>query len=77
MGVPSEVVNVIDAMHLTDSESYQRTFEPDQAGRLQPGYYLVLWKDEIEVSRFDAQADYVGPFPTRRVAEDVLAFFCR
>lgn len=77
MGVASEVVNVIDATHLTDSESYQRTFEPDQAGRLQPGYYLVLWKDEIDVSRFDAHADYLGPFSSRRRAEDVFSFFYR
>jgi len=73
MDCPYEIVHVINATHLIDSESYQRAFEPDQAGRLQPGFYVVLWRAPGVPVRFDGSANYVGPFPTRHLAESAHA----
>lgn len=66
-----EIVHVINARHLIDSESYQRAFESEQIGRLSSGFYIVRWEAKATSRRYDAQADYVGPFPNRRIAEDV------
>lgn len=66
-----EVVHVINARHLIDSESYQRSFEPDQIGRLASGFYVVRWAARVTSRCYDTQADYVGPFASRHSAEDV------
>ncbi|HWY73236.1 MAG TPA: hypothetical protein VNW98_06310 [Burkholderiaceae bacterium] len=73
MDCPYEIVHVIDARHLIDSESYQRAFEPGQVGLLARGFYIVLWPRESTALRYDARADYLGPFPTRRAAEEAHA----
>lgn len=73
MDVPYEIVHVINATHLIDSESYQRAFEAGQAGRLQPGFYIVLWRGGTGASRYDGCAEYLGPFATRRMAEETHA----
>ena len=69
MDLPYEIVHVINARHLIDSESYQRALEAEQIGRLQPGFYVVLWPVQAAGSHYDASAEYVGPFPTRHAAE--------
>ena len=73
MDAPYEIVHVINATHLIDSESYQRAFDGAQVGRLKPGFYVVLWPDEATSSRYDHRADYIGPFATRRQAEEAQA----
>jgi hypothetical protein len=73
MDVPYEIVHVINATQLIDSESYQRTFEAGQAGRLQPGFYIVRWCAGTGASRYDGCAEYVGPFTTRHMAEEMHA----
>jgi hypothetical protein len=65
-----EIVHVINATHLIDSESYQRAFEVAQAGRLQPGFYVVIWCGQPAALRYDGRADYVGPFASRHQAEE-------
>jgi len=72
MDLPYEIVHVIDATYLIDSESYQRAFEPEVIGRLAPGFYVVLWPHGT-ASRYDAGADYLGPYGTRQTAEDAHA----
>jgi hypothetical protein len=62
---------VINARHLIDSESYQREFESEQIGRLPAGFYVVRWAEKATDRRYDARAHYVGPFPNRRMAEDL------
>jgi hypothetical protein len=68
-----EIVHVINATHLIDSESYQRAFEPEQMGRLTPGFYVVSWPCGSAGLRYDARADYAGPYPSRRTAEEAHA----
>jgi hypothetical protein len=74
MDLPYEIVHVINARHVIDSESYQRALEAEQIGRLQPGcFYVVLWRSQTACSHFDASADYIGPFATRHAAEQAHA----
>jgi hypothetical protein len=62
-----EVVFVIDAEHLVDSESYQRRY---QTGRpLVPGCYVVHWSGPPYAPRYDEAAEFLGPYASRRVAE--------
>jgi len=65
-----EIVHVINARYLIDSGSYQRAFEPAQVGRFSPGFYIVLWSSSAANSRYGNGAHYIGPFPTRRRAEE-------
>ena len=73
MDRPYEIVHVINARHLIDSESYQRALEAGQIGRLQPGFYVVLWPFQTVGSHYDTSAEYIGPFPTRHAAEQAHA----
>ena len=73
MDAAYEIVHVINARYLIDSESYQRAFEGAQVGRLQPGFYVVFWPGGAASSRYDHRADYIGPFATRRQAEEAQA----
>lgn len=71
MDLPYEIVHVINAKQLIDSESYQHAIEAEQIGRLEAGYYVVLWTSPQAISHYDARAAYIGPFPTRHLAEQV------
>jgi hypothetical protein len=67
-GVDYEVVRVIDGDSLVDSESYQRRYRHSSAQPLEPGFYVVLWPDPNSRPRYDARAEFVGPFES-----DILA----
>jgi hypothetical protein len=69
MKVQFEIVHVITASQVIDSESYQRTLGTMHVGRLRPGFYVVYWPLPTAVLRYDASADFVGPFKTRYNAE--------
>jgi hypothetical protein len=69
MELPLEIVHVITATQLIDSESYQRTLGTNHVGRLVPGFYVVHWPGTAAVLRYDESADFIGPFETRRSAE--------
>jgi len=71
MDLPYEIVHVINAKQLIDSESYQHAIEAEQIGRLEAGFYVVLWPSLQAISHYDARAAYIGPFPTRHLAEHV------
>jgi hypothetical protein len=62
-----EVVFVIDAEHLVDSESYQRRYRTERA--LVPGCYVVHWAGSTNAPRYDEGAEFVGPYASRSVAE--------
>ena len=62
-----EVVFVIDAEHLVDSESYQRRYRTDRP--LVPGCYVVHWPGPPHARRYDEAAEFRGPYASRRVAE--------
>ena len=65
-----EIVHVITATQLIDSESYQRTL--GVVHRLRPGFYVVRWSSTATMSRYDESADFTGPFETRHSAELAL-----
>ena len=69
MELPFEIVHVITATQLIDSESYQRSLGTIHVGRLRPGFYVVHWPSTASVLRYDESADFIGPFETRRSAE--------
>jgi hypothetical protein len=68
----SEVVFVIDAEHLIDSESYQRSYYC--ARGLVPGCYIVLWHHPEEPPRYDDSAEFRGPYASRRIAERAVLY---
>jgi len=51
-----EIVHVITATQLIDSESYQRTL--GGVHRLRPGFYVVRWSSTATMSRYDDNADF-------------------
>ena len=67
-----EIVHVITATQLIDSESYQRTLGPTHINCLRPGFYLVRWSSITAMSRYDEDAHFFGPFETRQSAELAL-----
>jgi hypothetical protein len=69
MELAFEIVHVITATQLIDSESYQRSLGAMHAGRLRPGFYVVSWASTGAALRYDDSADFIGPFETRRSAE--------
>jgi hypothetical protein len=69
MELPFEIVHVITATQLIDSESYQRSLGTIHVGRLQPGFYVVHWPSAAAALRYDESADFIGPFESRRSAE--------
>jgi hypothetical protein len=69
MEVSFEIVHVITATQLIDSESYQRTIETKHVRCLRPGFYVVRWPVSAAVLRYDESADFIGPFETRHSAE--------
>ena len=62
-----EVVFVIDAERLIDSESYQRRYRCTRP--LVPGCYVVQWNRPQERPRYDESAEFRGPYASRRMAE--------
>jgi len=67
--VSFEIVHVITATQLIDSESYQRNLGTTHVNRLQPGFYVVLWASGDSGPRYDGSAEFVGPFESRVSAE--------
>lgn len=67
-----EIVHVITETQLIDSESCQHTLGTTHVNRLSPGSYVVQWPSAAVMSRYDDNADFIGPFETRHGAE--LAF---
>jgi hypothetical protein len=54
MELPFEIVHVITASQLIDSESYERTLETMHIGRLRLGFYVVHWPStaaELDTTR--------------------------
>ena len=64
-----EIVSVIQNYWLFDAESYQRRYCTKHGQPLAPGYYVVNWPDHIRVRRFNEQAAFHGPFPSRQAAQ--------
>jgi hypothetical protein len=77
MGIHYQIVNVLDAVHLIDCESYQRRYRTRDAQPLAPGHYVVLWEETAEQRHFDEQATYVGPYKSSWHAKAALVNFLR
>ena len=68
-----EVVRVIDARSLVDSESYQRTYRRRGGKPLAPGFYVVLWPDpDVRPHYEDAHTEFVGPFDSGAMARAAM-----
>ncbi len=65
----TEVVYVIDAEHLVDSESYQRNYRSEQP--LKPGCYVAHWTHPADPPRYDEAVEFSGPYASRRIAERI------
>jgi hypothetical protein len=70
-----EIVRVIDAAKLFDSESYERCYRTRGGRALLPGHYVVLWEEAVEWPAFDEKATYVGPYQTALLADIMLHDF--
>lgn len=70
-----EIVSVFQETALIDAESYQRNYQTGNGRPLPIGYYVVSWPEHIKVRRFDQQAVFHGPFPSRLDAKLALEEF--
>jgi hypothetical protein len=68
----AEIVRVIDDARLIDPESYERSYETGHGTTLAPGYYVVVWPDDVDCPRYDAQATFMGPIVDAAEARRVL-----
>lgn len=68
----AEIVHVIDGTRLIDAESYERSLDIERRSPLVPGYYVVVWPDEISIPRYDHRATFLGPLPSRAAASQLL-----
>jgi len=59
-----EVVKIIDAHRLIDSESYERSYRTGGTLNLVPGYYIVWWPNDSHLVDYDydEDAEFVGPY---------------
>lgn len=67
-----ELVHVIKAFRLVDSESYERVYWRRDGAALAPGYYVVNWSSRVAKRAFDEDAIFCGPFRERADALDNL-----
>jgi hypothetical protein len=67
-----EVVCVIDERSLVDSESYQRRYHRPRGKALAPGFYVVIQPDPQGPPRYDARAEFVGPFESATLARAAM-----
>lgn len=59
-----EIVKILDASRLIDSESYEHAYWTGMVPAPRAGYYVVHWPDEVAHPRFDEHARFTGPFPS-------------
>jgi hypothetical protein len=64
-----EIVKVLDECRLIDSESYQQSYRTGMVSPPIAGYYVVRWPDDVPQPRFDENACFKGPFPSRAHAQ--------
>lgn len=67
-----EVVRIIDAHSLIDGESYQRQYQRPRGRPLAPGFYIVIHADPDAAPRYDASAEFVGPFASPALARTAM-----
>lgn len=67
-----EIVCVIDKRSLVDSESYQRHYRRPRGRPLEPGFYIVIARDAHAKPRYDASAEFVGPFDSATLARAAM-----
>ena len=63
-----EVVCVIDARSLADSESYQHPYRRPLGKALEAGFYVVIETDRAALSPYDESAEFIGPFESPALA---------
>lgn len=68
----AEIVRVIDDTRLIDPESYERCYATETKRPLEPGYYVVVWPDDIDCPRYDCRASFVGPLVSQADARRFL-----
>jgi|GEM_PF-2100127 len=62
MGFLNHIVQVLSDKTLIDPESYERAYCTPSGEPLSPGYYIVMWPDDAEVTAYDQAALYIGPY---------------
>lgn len=72
----AEIVHVIDGTRLIDAESYERSLDTEGRCPLEPGYYVVVWPDDIATPRYDRHATFFGPLLSRDEACALLDRHC-
>lgn len=65
-----EVVFVFEQFSLIDAESYQRNYSRKSGQALARGYYVVTWPGGRNGSTFGDEAQFHGPYRTRKDAEN-------
>jgi hypothetical protein len=67
-----EIAFVSHGFQIFDAESYERRYLRRDGQPLARGYYVVNWPEHIRARRFDENAEFYGPFKTRREAHSAI-----
>jgi hypothetical protein len=68
-----EIVEVVGASVLISSRRLMCRYVTGDGNPLDPGFYLVIWSKRSLSRAYDKSARYIGPFPSRIRAEELLA----
>ena len=63
-----EIVRLLPGNALVDAETYEYLHRFQNGSTLQPGFYVVVWPEEVNRREYDGGAGFVGPFATAREA---------
>lgn len=67
-----EIVQVLNSNTLIDRESHPSGYTTLQHEGLRVGYYIIIWPASVIQREYNADARYIGPFPTHRDAAGSL-----
>lgn len=67
-----ELVKVIDRARLLSPEQIEYRYRTATGRALARGIYAVLWPLDASTHRYDASAQYHGPFPSWRTAHEFV-----
>lgn len=63
-----EIVRVDSTVFLVNARQQACRYETADGEPLAPGYYLALWPGEVDLSFYDHELQYLGPFTTKAEA---------
>ena len=66
-----EIVRVLEGNTLINAESYQCRYEA-RVGEFEAGFYIIMWPEVVRLRVYNVDAQFCGPFATRKEAATAL-----